>query len=577
MSKKIPILLLAVISIFLVGEAAFAQEITLLYTGQTHAMLYPCDCPVEADGGVARRAALIKQLRKSNPNTLLLDSGNYFAGGLLDQVTQNTQLDMQRTVVNLRAMELMQYDALNLSNDEFNFGERFFEDSAAKLKLNFVSSNIQSERISYYIIKEIAGIKIGIVGLANHKAKEKLSVLSFSEPLAALKDSVAKLKERGVDIVILLSNIGSEECQRLVKEVPGIDLVLEGGGSFKEDISYKKGETIFLRPVWQARKLGKAVLKIKNKKIVDSKTEEIRVSDKITDDPQVLSILPRCFSDNNCKKDGLVGSCLDAGSDSSRCIFSEAAKVRLTVVTSKDCAVCNTEVAVNSLRQKLPGLEVASLYHPEKNALALVEKLGISGLPAYVLDKGIEKAQAFDSLRDSLNKIGDYYVLKPEVAGVAYLLDRERFKGRLDVFISLYDKDSFEVLGLVGDFNPKIHFLAIALDDGFDAPKGMMEVEEILRCVCVNKYYPELFFDYISCRAKNINSSWWEDCAKGLDTDKIRECARQGEGGSLLRENIQLSKELKIMFGPVYLLDNKEIFGSKGVPKKEDFKKIIKR
>lgn len=577
MSKKILSLLLGLISVFLICEAAFAQEITLLYTGQTHAMLYPCDCPVEADGGVARRLALIKQLRKNNPNILLLDSGNYFAGGLLDQATQNTQLDMQRTIVNLRAMELMQYDALNLSNDEFNFGERFFEESATKFKLNFVSSNIQSERIAYYIIKEIAGVRLGIVGLASHKAKEKLSALRFSEPLAALEDSVAKLKERGVDIIILLSNIASEECQRLVKEVPGIDLVLDGGGSFKEDISHKKGETIFLRPVWQARKLGKAVLKIKNKKIVDSKIEELRVSDKITDDPQVLSILPRCFSDTNCKKDGLVGSCLDAGGDSSRCIFSEAAKVKLTVVTSKDCAVCNTEAAVNSLKQKLPGLEVVSLYYPQKNALALLEKLDISGLPAYILDKDIEKTQAFDSLKDSLNKTGDLYILKPEVAGVAYLLGREMIKGRLDVFISLYDKDSFEVLGLVRDFNPKIHFLALALEGGFDAPKGMMEVEEILRCVCVNKYYPELFFDYISCRAKNINSSWWEDCAKGFDAGKVRECARGDQGDSLLRENIQLTKELKIMFGPVYLLDNKEIFGSKGVPKKEDFKKIIKR
>ncbi|MDD3987735.1 MAG: hypothetical protein WC293_00115 [Candidatus Omnitrophota bacterium] len=577
MEKNILRLFLAAIFMFLICGAAFAQEITLLYTGQTHAMLYPCDCPVEADGGVARRASLIKQLRKGNPNILLLDSGNYFGGGLLDQATQNTQLDMQRTVINLRAMELMQYDALNLSDDEFNFGERFLEESAAKFKLNFISSNIQSERTAYYIIKEIAGVKLGIVGLANNKVKGKLVALKILEPLAALEDSVAKLKERGADIVILLSNVGLEECQRLVKEVPGIDLVLEGGGSFEKEITYKKGETIFLRPAWQARKLGKAVLKIKNKRIVDSKIEEIRVSDKITDDPQVLSILPRCFSDNNCKQDGLVGSCLDAGEGNSRCLFSEAVKVKLTVVTAKDCAACNTEAAVNSLKQKLPGLEVASLYYPQKEAIGLIEKLGLSGLPAYILDAGIEKTQVFDNLKGNLEKTGDSYILKPEVAGVAYLLDREAIKGRLDVFISLYNKDAFEILELVRDFNPKIHFLALALEDGFDAPQGRMEVEEGLRGVCLNEYYPEFFFDYISCRAKNINSSWWEDCAKGFDTEKIRECARGPQGVSLLKENIQLNRELKIMFGPVYLLDNREIFGSKGVPKKEDFKKIIKR
>jgi len=577
MNRNISRLLLVAIFMFLICGAVFAQEITLLYTGQTHAMLYPCDCPVEADGGVARRAALIKQLRKDNPNILLLDSGNYFGGGLLDQATQNTRLDMQRTVVNLAAMELMQYDALNLSGDEFNFGERFFEENAAKFKLSFVSSNIQSERIAYYIIKEVAGVKLGIAGLANNKVRDKLVALKILEPLAALKDSVAKLKERGADIIILLSSVGPEECRMLVKEVPGIDLVLEGGGSFEKDIPYKKGETIFLRPVWQARKLGKAVLKIKNKRIVDSKIEEIRVSDKITDDPQVLSILPRCFSDNNCKKDGFAGSCLDAGEGNSRCLFSEPVKVKLTVVTSRDCVACNTEAAVNSLKQQLPGLEVASLYYPQKEALGLIEELGISGLPAYILDKDIEKTQVFDNLKGNLENAGDSYILKPEFAGVAYLLDREVVKGRLDVFMSLYDKDAFEILELVRDFNPKIHFLALALEDGFDAPKGKIEVEEGLRCVCLNEYYPESFFDYISCRAKNINSSWWEDCAKGLDTEKVRQCARGPQGASLLKENIRLNMELKIMSGPVYLLDNKEIFGSKGVPKKEDFKKIIKR
>ena len=60
----------------------YAKEITIIYTGETHAMLYPCNCPKEPDGGVARRATLIKQLRKNYPDALLLDSGGFFAGVL---------------------------------------------------------------------------------------------------------------------------------------------------------------------------------------------------------------------------------------------------------------------------------------------------------------------------------------------------------------------------------------------------------------------------------------------------------------------------------------------------------------
>jgi len=42
----------------------YAKEITIIYTGSTHGMVYPCSCPIEPDGGIARRATLVKQLRK---------------------------------------------------------------------------------------------------------------------------------------------------------------------------------------------------------------------------------------------------------------------------------------------------------------------------------------------------------------------------------------------------------------------------------------------------------------------------------------------------------------------------------
>src|SRR4030042_1321919 len=116
----------------------YAKEITILYTGETHAMLYPCSCPKEIDGGVSRRATLIKQLRKENPDALVLDSGSFFAGGLTDEYTQNAELDKARTQVNLKAIELMHYDALAIGDDELNFGKEFLLENLRKFNLNFL-------------------------------------------------------------------------------------------------------------------------------------------------------------------------------------------------------------------------------------------------------------------------------------------------------------------------------------------------------------------------------------------------------------------------------------------------------
>jgi hypothetical protein len=122
-----------------------------------------------------------------------------------------------------------------------------------------------------------------------------------------------------------------------------------------------------------------------------------------------------------------------------------------------------------------------------------------------------------------------------------------------------------------------VHFLATENQDVFDAVNGVPEIEEDLRAVCVQKYYPKKFWDYLICRSSNIQSSYWEDCLGGENLLKIKSCARNQEGKDLLRENISLNKQLQISTGPSYLLDNYEVFSSRSVPSKEELRKVIKQ
>jgi hypothetical protein len=474
-------------------------------------------------------------------------------------------------------MELMKYDAVNLGEDEFNFGEKFFLENADKFKLKFISANLKSGRVLPYILKESSGVKFGIIGLINNKAKDKIKDIKIVNSRVALKDAITQLKVKGADIIILLSNLGEEEDAKLINEISGIDIIIDGQGHSQKGINFKLGNTIFLRPAWQGRRLGKAVLNIRDKKIIDYKAEEIRLSDKISDAPEVLSILPRCFSDNECKKSGSVGSCQDAGNANARCLFREAQKVQLTVVLPKNCSFCDSKPMVGLLKKELGGLKIKYLYYPGKNALNLIKKLDIPGLPVFVLGKEVEKAEGFNNLKARLEAKGEFYIVKPEVSGVAYLLNRKEIKGRLDVFISLFDKSAFELLKVIKEFNPIIHFLVIKQGDKFNAPNGAPEVEEDLRAVCVQKHYPGIFQRYLSCRSANITSSWWDDCLVGADANKVKACARGAEGALLLEENSRLNSEIKIMFGPTYLLDNREIFSSNGAPAKKDLKKTIRK
>jgi len=552
----------------------YAKEITILYTGNTHAMLYTCSCPIERDGGVARRASLVKELRKKHPELLLLDCGAFTAGGSMDEYIQNTRLDMQRSEVNLKAMELMHYDAVAIGSDEFNFGKDFFLKNARKINPAFLSANLESDKVEPYIIKQVSGIKIGIIGLTSSAASQRSEGLKVFAP-KTIGRLVSRLKNEGVEVIIVLSTMGVKDDLDLISKVKDIDILFRGSIPLTEDTQAKVGSTFIVRPFWQGRKLGKLTLEVKNGKLLNCKIEYIPLSDKILDDPDVKVMLPRCYSDANCRKDTLVGSCQNPGELNASCLFIEPNKLRLLVISAKDCVVCNTEPDIKLLRKQFPG--ISPEYVDIGQAQSLIKDLSIKVLPAYIISGEVEKEDNFENFKNNLEFKNGLYLLKLEVSGISYFINRKVKKGNLDLFLSLFDKDAAGLLSVLREFNPNLHFLAVEKGNGFDAKNGAPEIEECLRGVCVQKYYPQKFWDYLLCRSKNISSSWWDDCLLNDEAQKIRTCAKGLEGALLLKENIALNKEVEVSFGLSYLLDNYQIFSSHGVPNKEELSKIIKK
>jgi len=161
-----------------------------------------------------------------------------------------------------------------------------------------------------------------------------------------------------------------------------------------------------------------------------------------------LDILPRCYSDSNCKKEALVGSCQNPGTLQASCSFRVPNKVNLLVINVKDCVVCNAEPVISSLKKKFPGIVTQYLYYPDSQAQKKVKELAIQGLPAYIFGNEIEKEEGFVNIKNDFLQIGDQYLLKPQVGGLSYFLNREVKKGNFDLFISLFEKISGEAFSL---------------------------------------------------------------------------------------------------------------------------------
>ncbi|MGE5280288.1 MAG: hypothetical protein ACM3L6_06060, partial [Deltaproteobacteria bacterium] len=314
---------------------AWAQEkeVDLFFTGQAYAALYPCLCPHEPDGGVARRATALAQARAAHPGVLAVEAGATFASGAEDQNAQNLELDNARTDIYLDALRAMGYDALLLSSQEFVFGTGFLKDRQA---FPFVSSNTQGYGRPY-IVKDVDGIKVGIVGATDAAAVAK-GAQTWSAAAPALAREVRAARKEGAGVIVLLSALKPEEDAALLAAVPGIDVAINGAASYGSVKESEVGGALYVSTWWQARKAGLLRLGVSDGKVRFLGLETIDLDASVADDARVAAALPQCLKDSDCAfHAGFVAGCdTQKGPRSGRCTYAEPAPLDVTIIVPKD-------------------------------------------------------------------------------------------------------------------------------------------------------------------------------------------------------------------------------------------------
>ena len=206
------------------GAAAPAKTLTILYTGDIYGVLGYKGWP----GGLARRKFAVDQVRRENPRLLVLDVGNTLSPFTFSRLDQGQFM--------LEAMERMGYDALNLGSHEFDYGqERLAAIQRGFPGLLLLSSNVVRKDSGApfareFIIKEIDGIRVGIIGLCDPLVEQETIIGNFSglvaqDPEAALRRLVPRLRPQ-VSVLVLLSNIPAERLLELLDKIEGIDVVV---------------------------------------------------------------------------------------------------------------------------------------------------------------------------------------------------------------------------------------------------------------------------------------------------------------------------------------------------------------
>ena len=287
----------------------FAEDVTLtiLHTNDTYGRLLPFPKGDVKVGGVLRRAYLIHQIKEEQPsNVIVLDAGDAIGPHPL------AAFDSGETVIQL--MNEMGYTAMTLGNHEFNYGvntllKRISQAQFAMLSANTYVKDKSKLLTQGYIQKEVAGVKVGIIGLTTPTTRYRASPqlqksITFANPISAAKDAVKKLKSAGCDFIIALSQLGYHDDMELIAQVGEINLIVGGEVELPDEktiavmspIDDVLGTTLVYCP-WLGEYIGRVDVQLEKQTdggyVVKSiKTRKYRLDDKTYPDELVFTSVP---------------------------------------------------------------------------------------------------------------------------------------------------------------------------------------------------------------------------------------------------------------------------------------------
>ena len=274
-------------------EAAPGTAVDIVFTHDTHSHLNTFTTVVDGLetelGGFARMNTLIEAQRAQNPDTLVIDGGDFSMGTLIQTVFETQAAE-------LRMLGYLGCDVTTLGNHEFDYRSKGLANMLTSAQASgdavpaMVVCNVDWDTmeaegltegqqrlkdafaaygVSDYTVLEKSDVDIAVVGVFGKDALACAPTceLKFEDPIEAVKQTVADIKaNEDVDMIVCVSHSGTwedeskSEDELLAKAVPDLDLILSGHTHTEIEKPIQHGSTYVVSCGEYGKNLGELTL-----------------------------------------------------------------------------------------------------------------------------------------------------------------------------------------------------------------------------------------------------------------------------------------------------------------------------
>jgi sulfur-oxidizing protein SoxB len=220
------------------AETPESRTVSLVFVNDIHAQLEPhaelfwsgkSEEYVHNVGGLARMATVFKQLREQAPGSQIFIDGG-------DTIQGSGPAAWSEGKVVVAPMNALGLDVAIPGNWAVAYGKSAWKQRAQEFNYPVIAANMSDEFFNEqlfapYLIKEVNGLHIGIIGFTEPQIKTRQPPfmsdgLEFQaeEVLQPLIDELRQ--EKKVDLVVLVTHIGLPKATALAERLEGEDIIL---------------------------------------------------------------------------------------------------------------------------------------------------------------------------------------------------------------------------------------------------------------------------------------------------------------------------------------------------------------